>query len=109
MTKAEAQRRIRIVGFAGNPGRGLKDRVLTWATHELVLAGMTVDVFGLAVVPCTDRHIGHGKDQVGLARRLLARTAGAAPGTAWAAASDRPLGGGWKAIGAAAPLLRRES
>jgi hypothetical protein len=109
MTKAEAQRRIRIVGFAGNPGRGLKVSVLMWGTHELVLAGMTVDVFGLAAVPCADRDIGHGMNQVGLARRLLARTAGAAPGTAWAAASDRTLGGGWKAIGAAAPLLRRKS
>lgn len=82
MAKAEAQRLIHVVGLAGNPRRDLNDRILMWATQELVLAGMTVDVFGLAAVLYTDRDIGHGKDQVGVARRLLVGMAGAAPGTA---------------------------
>jgi hypothetical protein len=82
MTKANAPRLIRIVGLACDPGQGLNHRVLMWATPELVPAGMPVDVFGLVAVPCADRSIGHGKYHVDIARRLLARAAGAAPGTA---------------------------
>lgn len=82
MTKANAQRPIRIVGLAGNPGRDLNDRLLMRATHQLVFACMPVDVFGLAGVPCASRDVGHGKDEVGIVRRLLARTAVAGPGIA---------------------------
>lgn len=94
MTRADAQRPIRIVGLAGNPGRDLNDRVLMRATHERPLLGMPVAVFGSAAVPCADREIGHGKDQVGVAHPRLAGTAGAAPGTAWTSATDRIAGCG---------------
>jgi hypothetical protein len=107
MTKAEAQRRIRIAGCVGTPGRGLKVRGLMRGTHELLPAGMTVDVFGAAAGPCADRDIDRGKDRAVPAHRAFAGTAGAVPGTAQAAASGHTSGCGWTAIGAAAPLSGR--
>jgi hypothetical protein len=55
MTKADAQQVIRIVSLANKPGRDSNDRVLMRATHELPVLGMTIDVSGLAAVPCADR------------------------------------------------------
>lgn len=73
MTEADAQRLIHVLGFAGSPRR---------ARQELIPAGMTVEVFGVAAVPYVDQGVGHGKDEGGIARRIPAGTAGAAPGTA---------------------------